>query len=313
MKQFKNILVTVDSRFEVQPALEWALKLAEHNRAKLKIVDVLPDSPWIAKIVGDGGEEARQALATQKREGLQALAKAAGDAGIEATAKLLNGKTSFAVMHEVLRFGHDLVVRVTKGAHSGRLGFFGTTSLRLLRKCPCALWLVRPDVPPRFERVLAAIDPAPEDVGREALNDTIMDLGQSVADYEQGQLQIVHAWEIFGGQLLESRCDPSEFAEAKQDAETRVAAVVDRFLASYDLNHDSENVHLLADEQGPGHAIAQLAKRERIDLVVMGTIARTGLAGALMGNTAEQVLDRIESAVLAVKPDGFISPVTLPD
>ena len=32
-----------------------------------------------------------------------------------------------------------------------------------------------------------------------------------------------------------------------------------------------------------------------------------------MGNTAEQVIDRIECSVLAVKPDDFVSPVTLPD
>ena len=46
---------------------------------------------------------------------------------------------------------------------------------------------------------------------------------------------------------------------------------------------------------------------------VMGTIARTGLTGALLGNTAEKVVDRIECSVLAVKPDGFVSPVSLPD
>ena len=50
-----------------------------------------------------------------------------------------------------------------------------------------------------------------------------------------------------------------------------------------------------------------------MDLIVMGTIVRTGVAGALMGNTAEHVLDQVECSVLTIKPDGFISPVTLPE
>jgi nucleotide-binding universal stress UspA family protein len=45
-------------------------------------------------------------------------------------------------------------------------------------------------------------------------------------------------------------------------------------------------------------------------LVVMGTVARTGVAGLLMGNTAERVLQRLQGSVLAVKPPGFKSPIS---
>jgi nucleotide-binding universal stress UspA family protein len=57
--------------------------------------------------------------------------------------------------------------------------------------------------------------------------------------------------------------------------------------------------------------IPELIKEQDIDLIVMGTVARTGLPGMIMGNTAEAVLDRVKCAVLAIKPDGFISPVTV--
>jgi nucleotide-binding universal stress UspA family protein len=46
-----------------------------------------------------------------------------------------------------------------------------------------------------------------------------------------------------------------------------------------------------------------------IDLVVMGTVARSGIRGLVMGNTAERVLQRLRGSVLAVKPPGFVSPV----
>jgi nucleotide-binding universal stress UspA family protein len=43
----------------------------------------------------------------------------------------------------------------------------------------------------------------------------------------------------------------------------------------------------------------------------MGTIARSGVTGLLMGNTAERVFGHVNCSVLAVKPAGFVSPVKL--
>lgn len=309
MKRFQDILVIVDSQWDKQPALDWAVRLAEHNRAKLKIVDVLPDLHWLAKVTLPDPESSQQALAEQKRAAVDAYAEAIRERGIDVTAKVLFGRTSLSIINEVMRSGHDLVVKVSKGAHSGRLGFIGTTSMRLLRKCPCAVWLVRPDIEPQFQRVMAAIDPAPDDITRDVMNNAVMDLATSIVEYEKGEVHFIHAWELFGENLMKSRYKPGEFAEVKRVAEKKVAAMLDRSLAPYELTHGDERVHLVCDELGPGHAICELAKREQIDLVVMGTIARAGLTGALLGNTAEKVLDRIECSVLAIKPDGFISPV----
>ncbi|MCK7506615.1 MAG: universal stress protein [Desulfobacterales bacterium] len=57
--------------------------------------------------------------------------------------------------------------------------------------------------------------------------------------------------------------------------------------------------------------IPALAKRKGIELIVMGTVCRTGIAGFLMGNTAEMVLQQVNCSVLTVKPDGFKTPVKL--
>ncbi len=313
MKRFQNILVSVDTRFDKHPALEWASRLAEYTRSKLKIVDVVPDFSWIARLVMPDDEHTHEVLADEKRRRLETLARPLRDRGLEVTTKVLFGKTSFEIMHEVLRSHHDLVLRVTKGAHSQQSGFFGTTSMRLLRKCPCAVWLVRADMPPRFARVLAAIEPAPHDFAHERMNKTIMELGKSIADYEDGQLHVVHAWELFGSTAVKSRLKEGEFEEIMQRAESEVAKAFDKFLAPYELNHQDDGVHLLCDELGAGHAVSGLATQQNMDLVVMGTIARAGVTGALMGNTAEHVIDHVRCSVLTIKPDEFISPVTLPE
>jgi len=57
--------------------------------------------------------------------------------------------------------------------------------------------------------------------------------------------------------------------------------------------------------------IPEIAKELQVDCIVMGTVARTGIPGLFMGNTAETILDQLECSVLAIKPPGFVTPVTL--
>jgi nucleotide-binding universal stress UspA family protein len=60
-----------------------------------------------------------------------------------------------------------------------------------------------------------------------------------------------------------------------------------------------------------GKVIPSFASKLKVDLIVMGTVARTGIPGLIMGNTAETILSQISCSVLAVKPPNFITPVTL--
>jgi universal stress protein E len=57
--------------------------------------------------------------------------------------------------------------------------------------------------------------------------------------------------------------------------------------------------------------VPALAKHLQVDCIVMGTVARTGVRGFIMGNTAETILEQIACSVLAIKPPGFVTPVTL--
>jgi nucleotide-binding universal stress UspA family protein len=57
--------------------------------------------------------------------------------------------------------------------------------------------------------------------------------------------------------------------------------------------------------------IPDFAMEEQIDLIVMGTVGRSGISGLFIGNTAEKVLQKVDCSVLAVKPEGFVSPVKL--
>lgn len=52
-----------------------------------------------------------------------------------------------------------------------------------------------------------------------------------------------------------------------------------------------------------------MVTQENIDILVMGTLARTGIAGFVIGNTAENIVQSIECSLVALKPEGFVSPI----
>ena len=73
------------------------------------------------------------------------------------------------------------------------------------------------------------------------------------------------------------------------------------------FNVAKENTHI--KEGLPEDVIQSLANKLDAELVILGTVGRTGLSAALIGNTAEHVIDRLNCDVLALKPDGYISPL----
>jgi nucleotide-binding universal stress UspA family protein len=86
---------------------------------------------------------------------------------------------------------------------------------------------------------------------------------------------------------------------------------MDTLLSTAPLDDLKVRTHLSRGK--PSDRIADLAESLDVDVIVMGTIGRSGLRGLLIGNTAEAVLERVARPVLAVKPLGFVSPLDAPD
>ncbi len=74
---------------------------------------------------------------------------------------------------------------------------------------------------------------------------------------------------------------------------------LERLVAELKQNYDN-----VVWEQVQGHAfpeIVQVARRDDVDLIVMGTHGRTGLAHVLMGSVAEKVVRSSPCPVLTIK------------
>lgn len=309
MKRFKKILVATDTRLEEHPIVSEAAEIAQHNGASLKIVDVVPEFAWTVRMTLTDHEHVRDLVVQEKQKKLESLAATIRDEGVQVETKVLKGKTSIEIIREVLQENHDLVLRVAKGRDSTRKGFFGNTGFRLLRQCPCAVWLVAPNTTPKFEHVMGCIDTSSGDERDAELNDKVYELASSISRYHDGRVSIVHAWSIYGEQMIKARMKPDEFQELATNTQHQVEQLLDAFLQKHGTNVHANNVHMVKGEAP--EVISEFVRTQEVALIVMGTIARSGVAGAIIGNTAEQILNRIECSVLAVKPHNFVCPIRL--
>ncbi len=292
MKRFQKILVALDTRLDDHPIVEEAASIARHNGASLTLVDVAPELSWTARLTVEDHAHVHELIIKEKQQKLASLTDALNRQGLQAEAKVFHGQTSVEIIREVLRAGHDLVLRVAKGNDSLRPGVFGNTGVRLLRQCPCAVWLVTADAKPKLNHVMACVDTSSGSEIDNDLNASVYQFASSISRHHHSKLSVVHAWPLWNDQLI---CD-----EVKQRLEN--------FLRQQSAVRD-ENTHLLKGQ--PVSAVPDFANRSGVDLVVMGTVARSGLAGFVMGNTSEQILDQLECSVLALKPHGFVCPVRL--
>jgi len=162
-------------------------------------------------------------------------------------------------------------------------------------------------------RVLALVDPDPSDPVRDGLNDLVLELSTAMVRDGEGELHVAHAWALEGEATLRS----SEFVSLPAQEVDLMVDITGRQhrerLETLTVRHEIADVggviHLVSGD--PGHVLPELAARLQATVIVMGTVARTGLAGLIMGNTAETVLRSVNCSVLAVKPVGFTSPVHL--
>ncbi len=305
MRTFKSLLVHVDPAAASQPAVDRAVRLADEIDAALTIAAVLEEPRQSRPLRGDVTALMRRHV-QQRLDALAAGVAAGAGRALKVETRVLQGKPAVEIVREVLRGRHDVLLRAHRAPAPGR-SLFEAVEMQLLRKCPCPVWLVGPSPGP-YRRVLAAVDPAPEDPIEQGLNQKILELALFLAETEGAELVVLHVWDAFGEELVALHAGPGEVRAYVEAAREAAQADLDALVEPYRARLAGARIAL---EKGqPGHVIPEVARTQGVDLVVMGTVARTGLAGFIMGNTAERVLVSLACSVLTVKPDGFVSPVS---
>jgi len=308
MKLFKNILYVNEPTVDQSSAVERAMTLAETNQSKLTIIDVFPPV----------AEDYRADTTDYRQKALESLI-APYRKRLEIRLDVMMGTLFLEVVRAVLRNGHDLVIKTAEDPDFLKR-LFGSNDMHLLRKCPCPIWLMKPREKSNYNTIMAAVDfePLNPTASEQVLNLEILELAGSLALTDSASLHIVHAWEALVEMTMTMRGDipyesiakhiSQEYTIHQKGLDRLIETMRDQIGADV---YDRLSPRLHLPKGPPKTMIATSAAGLSANLVVMGTVARTGIAGLIIGNTAEAILDQLMCSVLAVKPPGFKSPVKL--
>jgi len=301
VQRFKHVLLPLDEARCDADSLRSVTDLVRRNGARLTLLSTVEEPSRLRQFWST--DDVDEAVAAAETELTAQLASIAASADVPTEWSVARGGLAVAAIRRVVRGDADLVVTIDSDTPPA------PETRRLLRKCPCPVWVVRPEaLPTRGLCVLAAVNPTSDEVD---LNTMILELASSMVERAGGVLHVVHAWEMIGstskkGRTVSGRFNLS-FDELVTEARGRRATALDGLLAGLRDYPIERHVHLV---HGPAEStISELVDSLPADVLVMGTVARGGLSGLMIGNTAERVLTEAPCSLMAVKPADFVSPI----
>jgi len=312
MKQLQKILLCVHPEFADLDIVDRAANLARKTGARIRVAHVISDYPqdtrewWNVR----NPEKLHKKIVAERQGFLDGIAQRIRDKGVaEVDTHLCWGREFLEITHEVLRSRYDLVILAGRRRKKMAKMVFECPTMELLRHCPCALWVARGRIAPRFKRIAAALAKEGCRVECDGLNAKILETAAFMAKAEGSRLHIVHALPVYGGKGLKGDRLRPDLAQFLDELRIEIMQTCNRMLKEWGIGITlrEKDIHLLLGR--PAAAIAEFVQREGIDLLVMGTVARSGVPGLLVGNTAEKVMDLMDCGVLTVKPNDFVSLV----
>ncbi|WP_342605897.1 universal stress protein UspE [Pantoea agglomerans] len=312
MSQYQNVLVAIDAQQDDQPALRRAVYLNQRLGGRIKAFLPIYDFSYEMTTLLSPDERAsmRQGVISQRTEWIRKQARAYLDAGVEIDIKVIwHNRPYEAIIQEVLAHQHDLVLKMAHQHDRLESVIFTPTDWHLLRKCPCPVWMVKDQPWPEGGKAIVAVNLASEEPHHDGLNQKLIRETVILAEkVNQTEVHLVGAYPITPINIAIELpdFDPSVYNDAIRGQHlVAMKALRQKFSIGEEFTHVAKGL--------PEEVIPDLAAHLGAGVVVLGTIGRTGLSAAFLGNTAEQVIDHLRCDLLALKPDDFKSPIDLDD
>lgn len=206
---------------------------------------------------------------------------------------------------------YELIATDYNRGQKFQMAQFGSTTRHLMRKSALPVWTVAPHEKEKVQKIVAAVDVSNESDVNYGLNNSIIDLAFQYSQSYSADLYIFHAWQlagegffnIFGGQTKDQLAQWA--LEEQEERKKRIEYLVDNFIIQ------NKYPKIVMQEGYAQDLIPEFIKKHNIDLLVMGTLSRTGIKGFIIGNTAESMLDAVHCSVITLKPKGFVTPVEI--
>lgn len=320
---YENILCVLSDSHRQDDTVAQALHIAKAHQASLTIMLSLEALPPNASMVMESFTyiDSQQSMETQAKHWLKEQAESWSNQYPVATevtvGQPLIDIVSYAVNHDI-----DLVIKRAEESFLDKL--FGSLDMRLFRKCPCPVWIINHKPRSQYKNVVAALDlnyhyPQHEVSVRRELNRDILRHASQIALLEFAQLHIVHVFDAVPENIardgfisVDNDQMETDLAKIHAERETELDKLLEELGSELDdnvLEYLNPQKHIVHGY--PRREIAATTTSLDTDVIVMGTVARLGVPGFIMGGTAEETIHQLKCAVVGVKPRGFETPISV--
>lgn len=302
-QSFNKILVVQDAYRDSIKAVEWAARMVP-STGRVKIFDVQPPltSFWLKLFTN----EYDQTPSFHRKKSLAELTRTVDFPTKHVSGQVSRGTPALEIVREAISGGHDLVIKEAYAKASDIV--FGNLDMRLLRYCSTPLWLSHPNSKrSTCSRVLVALNPD-ADEKEMRLNERLLQYASAVSLGFNCKLYVVGAYQSHVTAFPSLDRDfLKRFEQHSKNAKQQAKENLARLVRGSQKSIDSKNI-ILQDGK-PDEVILDAVDQVTPDLLVMGSVARHGISGLLVGNAAERVIRQVGCSVLTIKPKGFVSPI----
>ena len=295
-----NILIVIDPEESNYTALE-----------RIKEIPATADVDYKVDLYFDAAPvTARKANSNSLREGIAAKQAAVDklvtpykEMGYRITTSVIQIHRLYEdIIKSARDYKADFVFKSVRQHAPLKRMFYTSTDWNLIRMCPTALLLVRDQGTVRGKPVIASVNIDDEDTEHQELNRIVLAQANALAEVLGAKVHLIYAYGP--AVVMGDGADPMAYqiAKDKHDAEFKKA----KALASAN-NVLASNTKLR--EGTPETIVTEYGEEISAGIIVLGTVARSGASGLLIGNTAESMLEKTHRDMFVIKLESFVSPV----
>ena len=271
MSQFRKLFVVIDPTTDTQLALQNAEWIAASNEgASIHVFECIHSKSDAAD-----ADALRRVELSRHSAWLDAMVKPLIDKGLNVTVEIeWNEEWRDAIAPAARRAEADLIIKAASEHSGAERRFLKTSDWTLLRQASSPVYLIKKEQLEDNLKVLVALDIKRKDDLHSTLNERVISVGRSLSTAVSGGS--LHAVNAYLGS--EKFVYPDDLADSTGIEPS----------AAYSVEGAAEAV------------IQEVADDIGADILVIGTAARDGIQAAVLGNTAEKVLDSVHTNILTV-------------
>jgi nucleotide-binding universal stress UspA family protein len=288
MKLLERILVPTNFSAAAEDAVQTAIFVAKQFNSEICLMHVIPGAV-------DSSSEVGAMVMKRVGDQLQRIAdqiRAEGIGGVETIVE--HGVPFDQIDMQATQRDVNVIILGAGKSSQGSPFCLGTTAARIRRKASKPVWIVKPGVSSKISKILCPVDFSKSSglalknaihLSREFPAElTVLTVVQGLPDYYERFDDVVE--------------------EAEETFAQKQLPQFEQFLEDFDFHDVHWNKVIRYGK--PAQEIVAVAGEIKADLLVMGTVGRTGLARILMGSVTRKVAQGMPCSIATVKSEHAI-------